>query len=61
MKIDSRQDDYDDYDVFALYDDDPEEGFVQESIGSVSLIKDARFIDMPRELEINGFIYCIEE
>lgn len=59
MKTDKYQ--IDDYEVFAIYDDDPEDGFNQESIGSVSLIEDANFIDMPKELEINGFTYHIEE
>jgi len=47
--------DYDDYTVFETSE------FGQESIGEVQLFENAEFKDMPKELEINGFTYKLEE
>ena len=47
---------YETMDVFQI---DPDSA--QTEIGSVELPLDANFEEMPKELEINGYVYHIEE
>ena len=47
---------YETMDVFQI---DPDSA--QTKIGSVELPLDANFEEMPKELEINGYVYHIEE
>lgn len=48
--------DKDDYDVYASWEADE-----NEFVGCIELVEEATFLDMPKELEINGFTYRLEE
>ena len=50
----------DDYTVYATFIEDGET-IDSEEIGEVQLVEKATFKDMPQELEINGFVYKIEQ
>ena len=47
------------YETFDVYQNDSDS--TQTEIGSVELPLDANFEEMPKELEINGYVYHIEE
>ena len=53
--------DQDDYSVFGTWFIDKEDFTRQECIGEVELPENATVEDMPKELEINGFTYKLEE
>jgi hypothetical protein len=51
-----------DYDVYATWYHKKDDGSSSEMcIDSVELPEEATHIDMPKELEINGFTYRLEE
>ena len=58
-EVEMEEEELEDYDVYATWSG--EDADTDMYVGSIELTAEATFIDMPKELEINGHIYKLED